>query len=138
MNLTVKHLEAIKDAARQFVAAMGERKIFAFEGEMGAGKTSFIKAICEHLSVVDNVNSPTFSIVNEYKINGSDNLIYHFDFYRINSLNEAYDIGIEEYFTSGSLCFLEWADRIEPLLPEETVFVNITVNNDLSRTVSFL
>jgi len=138
MNLTVKHLEAIKDAARQFVAAMGERKIFAFEGEMGAGKTSFIKAICEHLSVVDKLNSPTFSIVNEYKINGSDNFIYHFDFYRINSLNEAYDIGIEEYFTSGSLCFLEWADRIEPLLPEETVFVNITVNNDLSRTVNFL
>jgi tRNA threonylcarbamoyladenosine biosynthesis protein TsaE len=138
MNLIINNLETINETARSFIATMGARKIFAFEGTMGAGKTTFIKAICEQLGVEDVINSPTFSIINEYHLAGSENIIYHFDFYRINSLREAYDIGVEEYFASGSLCFLEWAEKIEPLLPEETMYVNITINDDLSRTVSFV
>ena len=124
----------IRQAAQQFVEAMGDRKVFAFYGKMGAGKTTFIKAICEALGVEDVVASPTFAIVNEYMT--PEGSVYHFDFYRIKNLREAYDIGTEEYFYSGCPCFIEWPELIEELLPEEAVRVCIEVHEDGSRTVS--
>ena len=99
-------------------------KIFAFFGEMGAGKTTLIKKICDRFNVQDYVSSPTFSLVNEY-ITADDNLIYHFDFYRIKSTAEAVDIGFDEYLYSGNLCFIEWPEKVESLLPEETIKVQI-------------
>ena len=132
-------MDDISAAAQQFVAAMGARRVFAFYGKMGAGKTTFIKAICEALGVEDVVTSPTFAIVNEYKASSArgdmEGSVYHFDFYRIKNLREAYDIGCEEYFYSGSPCFIEWPELIEELLPEDTVRVNIEVNEDGTRIV---
>ena len=123
MVITFKE-EDIRQAAKQFVENMGENTIFAFYGKMGAGKTTFIKAVCEELGVDDTVTSPTFAIVNEYEAaNGRP--IYHFDFYRIKKLSEAYDMGCEEYFYSGHPCFIEWPELIEEALPEETVNVTI-------------
>ncbi len=142
----------LADAAREFIAAIGDRRVFAFYGSMGAGKTTFIKAICEELGVKDQVTSPTFAIVNEYSIDHSDaqpmvngqclmfngQKVYHFDFYRIKRLEEAYDMGCEEYFYSGNLCFIEWPELIEDLLPEDTVRVTITQQPDGHRTVALL
>jgi len=134
MEIRIENTESLAAAAQQFVEAMGERRVFAFYGKMGAGKTTFIKAICEALGVEDVVTSPTFAIVNEYKaIRGA---MYHFDFYRIKNLREAYDIGCEEYFYSGCPCFIEWPELIEELLPEDTVKVSIEVQEDGSRIVS--
>ena len=134
MEIRIENTESLAAAAQQFVGAMGERRVFAFYGKMGAGKTTFIKAICEALGVEDVVTSPTFAIVNEYKaIRGA---MYHFDFYRIKNLREAYDIGCEEYFYSGCPCFIEWPELIEELLPEDTVKVCIEVQEDGSRIVS--
>ena len=116
--------EDIKQAAKQFVETMGENTVFAFYGKMGAGKTTFIKAVCEELGVADTVTSPTFAIVNEYEAAGG-RPIYHFDFYRIKKVSEAYDMGCEEYFYSGHPCFIEWPELIEDVLPEETVNVTI-------------
>ena len=116
--------EDIKQAAKQFAEAMGENTVFAFYGKMGAGKTTFIKAVCEELGVEDTVTSPTFAIVNEYEAAGG-RPIYHFDFYRIKKVSEAYDMGCEEYFYSGHPCFIEWPELIEEVLPEETVNVTI-------------
>jgi tRNA threonylcarbamoyladenosine biosynthesis protein TsaE len=116
--------EDIKQAAQQFVEAMGENTVFAFYGKMGAGKTTFIKAVCEQMGVEDTVTSPTFAIVNEYEA-ANGHPIYHFDFYRIKKLSEAYDMGCEEYFYSGHPCFIEWPELIEEALPEETVNVTI-------------
>ncbi len=116
--------EDIKQAAKQFVETMGENTVFAFYGKMGAGKTTFIKAVCEELGVADTVTSPTFAIVNEYEAAGG-RPIYHFDFYRIRKVSEAYDMGCEEYFYSGHPCFIEWPELIEEVLPEETVNVTI-------------
>jgi tRNA threonylcarbamoyladenosine biosynthesis protein TsaE len=130
----IQNTEGLQAAARQFVEAMGDRRVFAFYGKMGAGKTTFIKAICEALGVEDTVTSPTFAIVNEYKAPGE--ACYHFDFYRIKNLREAYDIGTEEYFYSGCPCFIEWPELIEELLPEDTVKVSIEVHEDGSRTVT--
>ena len=135
MEIKIKNIEGLAAAARQFVEAMGDKRIFAFYGGMGAGKTTFIKAICEALGVEDVVNSPTFAIVNEYKA-PSPNPIYHFDFYRIKNLREACDIGCEEYFYSGNPCFIEWPELIEELLPEDTVRVRIEVLEDGSRSVT--
>lgn len=134
MEIKIESLDKINDAAKAFIKIMGDHTIFAFRGEMGAGKTTFIKAVCEALGVDEVINSPTFAIVNEY---GSANgeLIYHFDFYRINSVEEAYDFGYEDYFYSGSLCFIEWPERIESLLPNNTINVHISVNSDNSRIV---
>jgi tRNA threonylcarbamoyladenosine biosynthesis protein TsaE len=115
---------------------MGAATVFAFNGEMGTGKTTFIKAICEELGVVDVINSPTFAIVNEYRTTNGDS-IYHFDFYRIKKLQEALAIGLEEYLESGSLCLIEWPDKIEELLPATTVFVAIEEQADGSRTVHY-
>jgi tRNA threonylcarbamoyladenosine biosynthesis protein TsaE len=109
--------------------------VFAFYGKMGAGKTTFIKAICEELGVKDVITSPTFAIVNEYTTDNSS--IYHFDFYRIKKLEEVYDMGFEDYFYSGSLCLIEWPELIEEVLPDDAVKVNITENADGSRTIEF-
>lgn len=122
-EIIIHSLEDIKRAASEFVALIGNRRIFAFYGHMGAGKTTFIKAICEELGVTDAVSSPTFAIVNEYASNMGS--IYHFDFYRIKRSTEVLDLGFEDYAYSGNLCLMEWPELIEEFLPEETVDVHI-------------
>jgi tRNA threonylcarbamoyladenosine biosynthesis protein TsaE len=134
-TIQISSLTALPDAAREFIASMGNHTLFAFHGEMGAGKTTFIKAVCEALGVTDTVNSPTFAIVNEYRSNTSATPIYHFDFYRIRSLQEACDMGIEDYFTGGALCFIEWPEKIDALLPPDTLFVTIETQADGTRIV---
>ncbi len=134
-TIEIENLDTIRQAAHAFVAAMGERTVFAFRGSMGAGKTTFIKAICEELGVEDVINSPTFAIINEYRSMTTGELIYHFDFYRINKLSEAEDIGTEDYFYSGAICFIEWPEKIEELLPGDVMNVTITEQPDGSRTV---
>jgi tRNA threonylcarbamoyladenosine biosynthesis protein TsaE len=136
-TLIIQNPEDICRAAREFVQLMGNHTLFAFYGEMGAGKTTFIKAVCEELGVEDVINSPTFAIANEYQSEKTGKLIYHFDFYRINKLSEAQDIDVESYFYGGSVCFVEWPEKIEPLLPENTVHVTITENEDGSRIINF-
>ncbi|MBO5964383.1 MAG: tRNA (adenosine(37)-N6)-threonylcarbamoyltransferase complex ATPase subunit type 1 TsaE [Bacteroidaceae bacterium] len=122
-EIIIHSLEDIKRAASEFVALIGNRRIFAFYGNMGAGKTTFIKAICEELGVTDAVSSPTFAIVNEYASNMGS--IYHFDFYRIKRSSEVLDLGFEDYAYSGNLCLMEWPELIEEFLPEETIDVHI-------------
>ena len=136
MKIKIDSLDNIHEAAKQFLAGMGNGKVFAFYGKMGAGKTTFIKAICEELGVDDVITSPTFAIVNEYTA-GDDSPIYHFDFYRIKKLEEVYDMGYEDYFYSGNLCLLEWPELIESLLPEDVTKVNIQTEDDGSRTVEW-
>ena len=133
---TIKcQLSTIDDAARQFVEAIGDRTVFAFFGGMGAGKTTFIKAVCQQMGVTeDMVSSPTFAIVNEYE--GSRGSIYHFDFYRIRQISEAVNMGFDDYLYSGNLCFIEWPELVEPLLPEDTVRVTIEEQPDGSRILS--
>lgn len=138
MNITLEipSLSEINEVARQFIRNMGESTVFAFYGKMGAGKTTFIKAICEELGISEGVNSPTFAIVNEYRSDSTGELVYHFDFYRINKIEEVYDLGYEDYFYSGALCFMEWSEKIEELLPPETVIVTIEeVENSARRVV---
>jgi len=135
MEIKIFDLEHIREAARQFIDAMGTEHVFAFYGSMGAGKTTFIKAICEELGVDDVVTSPTFAIVNEY-VTSTGGTIYHFDFYRIKKLEEVYDMGYEDYFYSDALCFIEWPEMMEELLPDNAVRVNIKENADGTRTVS--
>ncbi len=132
--ISIQDIEHIGEAAQQFVAQIGDRRVFAFYGTMGAGKTTFIKAICEALGVEDVITSPTFAIVNEYT--AGEQRIFHFDFYRIKKLEEVYDMGYEDYFYSGSLCFIEWPELIEEILPDDAVRVNITVQTDGSRLLS--
>lgn len=134
-TIKINNLDTIRQAAREFISGMDDRTVFAFHGTMGAGKTTFIKAICEELGVEDVINSPTFAIINEYRSDTTGELIYHFDFYRINKLSEAEDIGTEDYFYSGALCFIEWPEKVEDLLPGDVVDVTITENPDGSRTV---
>jgi tRNA threonylcarbamoyladenosine biosynthesis protein TsaE len=122
--------EALPKAASEFVSAMDGRTIFAFRGKMGVGKTTFIRAICRALGVEDVVNSPSFALVNEYWSNMLSDWIYHFDFYRINSPQEAREIGIDEYFSNGGLCLIEWPEKIESLLPPETVFITMEEMGD--------
>ena len=136
-TIKINNLEEIRKAAKEFIQTMDDRTVYAFNGKMGAGKTTFIKALCEELGVTDVINSPTFAIINEYRSDTTGELIYHFDFYRINKLSEAEDIGTEDYFYSGALCFIEWPEKIEELLPGDTVFVSIKENEDNSRTVSW-
>ncbi|MBQ3745285.1 MAG: tRNA (adenosine(37)-N6)-threonylcarbamoyltransferase complex ATPase subunit type 1 TsaE [Prevotella sp.] len=136
MEIRINDLEHIREAARQFIDAMGDQQVYAFYGHMGAGKTTFIKAICEELGVDDVVTSPTFAIVNEYT--GADGTpIYHFDFYRIKKLEEVYDMGYEDYFYGNGLCFIEWPEMMEELLPDGATKVQITENPDGTRTVIF-
>ena len=135
-TIQITSLDTIHDAAKEFIANMDDRTVFAFYGKMGAGKTTFIKAICEELGVNDVITSPTFAIVNEYTAD-NDTPIYHFDFYRIKKLEEVYDMGYEDYFYSGNLCLLEWPELIEDILPEDVTKVTITEQEDGTRLVEF-
>ena len=134
MEIRIKSIEEIAVAAKEFVAAMGERKVVAFYGKMGAGKTTFIKAVCEELGVEDVINSPTFAIVNEY-VDGQGEPVYHFDFYRIKNQQEVMDLGYEDYVYSGHVCFMEWPELIENLLPDDAVKVTIEEEIDGGRVL---
>ena len=134
MEIRIENLDNIRAAAHEFIENMGNAHVFAFYGKMGAGKTTFVKAICEELGVEDVITSPTFAIINEYE---GDETIYHFDFYRIKKLEEVYDMGYEDYFYSGALCFIEWPELIEEILPDDAVRVSITEQEDGSRTIMF-
>lgn len=136
MEIKITSLDNLHESAREFIAAMGDNTVFAFYGKMGAGKTTFIKAVCECLGVTDVINSPTFAIVNEYR-SETDELIYHFDFYRIKRLEEVYDMGYEDYFYCGALCFIEWPELIEELLPSDAVKVSIEENENGERIIRF-
>ena len=135
MEIKIEHLNQIHEAARQFVSSLEGHTVFAFYGKMGAGKTTFIKAVCEELGVTDVITSPTFAIVNEYESTSSPR-IYHFDFYRIKKLEEVYDMGYEDYFYSGALCFIEWPELIEELLPDDAVRATIEEQADGTRIVA--
>ncbi|MBR1545704.1 MAG: tRNA (adenosine(37)-N6)-threonylcarbamoyltransferase complex ATPase subunit type 1 TsaE [Prevotella sp.] len=135
MEISIKSLDTIREAAREFISHIGEARVFAFYGKMGAGKTTFVKAICEELSCTDVITSPTFAIVNEYTTQQTP--IYHFDFYRIKKLEEVYDMGYEEYFYSGALCLIEWPELIEDILPDDAVRVTIEEQPDGSRLVRY-
>jgi tRNA threonylcarbamoyladenosine biosynthesis protein TsaE len=133
-SIIIKDIDHIREAAREFIARIGDHRVFAFYGKMGAGKTTFVKAICEELGVDDVITSPTFAIINEYTLASApstltSDVIYHFDFYRLKNLDEAYDIGYEEYFYSGDWVFTEWTEKIEELLPEHYVRVEIEEKN---------
>ncbi|MDD3969108.1 MAG: tRNA (adenosine(37)-N6)-threonylcarbamoyltransferase complex ATPase subunit type 1 TsaE [Proteiniphilum sp.] len=134
MKITINGLSQIRTAAKTFLQEVTGEKVFAFYGAMGSGKTTFIKALCEELGVSEMVASPTFAIINEYKDREGTSL-YHFDFYRINKLEEAFDFGYEDYFYSGCLCFIEWPELVEEVLPEETVRIVIREQEDGSRTI---
>lgn len=136
-NITINGIEDYPQAAREFVKLLDKGRIFAFYGKMGSGKTTFIKSICEELGVEDTINSPTFAIVNEYE-DRVQNTIYHFDFYRIKSLEEVYNMGYEEYLYGDAICFMEWPELIEELLPEETVKVFVEENENGSRSVKII
>ena len=135
-EIFVNGTDDLPRAARVFLQHIGESRIIAFYGAMGAGKTTFITAVCEALGVQDVVNSPTFTIVNEYR-DGRGEPVYHFDFYRINRLSEALDIGLYEYFDSGALCLIEWPEMIEELLPDDALKVQILVEDAETRTLLF-
>jgi len=123
MTITVK-LDNIHEVAQQLLSLLGNAKVVAFDGELGSGKTTLIKALCECIGCVDVVNSPTFSIINEY-FTKDGRAIYHFDFYRLKNLREALDIGVEEYFYSGNFCFIEWSQLVKSVLPENHIHIDI-------------
>lgn len=136
MEIRINSLDTIHEAAKDFIKGMGDGKVFAFYGKMGAGKTTFIKALCEVLGVKDVITSPTFAIINEYT-DGNNKPIYHFDFYRIKKLEEVYDMGYEDYFYSGNLCLLEWPELVEDVLPENVIKVTIEEQPDGSRLLTY-
>ncbi len=136
-TIEIPDTAALPQAAREFAAMMGDNTVFAFYGDMGAGKTTFINALSQVLGVDPaDTASPTFALINEYRSDTTAELIYHFDFYRIESLEEALELGIEDYFDSGVICLVEWPERIAAALPSDTVHVRITVNDDDSRTIT--
>ena len=135
MEIRIDNIENIHQAAREFISQIGDARVFAFYGKMGAGKTTFIKAICEELGVEDVITSPTFAIINEYSL-PPKGALYHFDFYRVKKIEEAYDMGYEDYFYSGALCFIEWPELIEEILPDDAVRVSIAEQEDGSRLVT--
>jgi tRNA threonylcarbamoyladenosine biosynthesis protein TsaE len=150
MEIKIQDLQHIREAARTFIEHMPSGTVYAFYGKMGAGKTTFIKALCEELGVEDVITSPTFAIVNEYTIEErgerreerpertfKGQSIYHFDFYRIKKLEEVYDMGFEDYFYSGNLCFIEWPELVEDVLPEDAVRVTIEEGGDGHRLIRF-
>lgn len=135
-TIHVNSLDQLPEAAEKFIGTMGDETVYAFYGDMGAGKTTFINALCRRLGVEDDVtNSPSFAIINEYRSDTTAELIYHFDLYRLEDIDEALEIGVEDYFDSGALCFLEWPERIADILPDDTVRVDIKVNDDDSRDI---
>lgn len=127
--------DQLLEVAKKVIAHGKGIQVWLLDGEMGAGKTTFVRALAEALDIKDHVSSPTFSLVNEYQRSNGDS-VYHFDLYRLKNEREALDIGIEEYLYSGSLCLIEWPDQIPSLLPAEHMSIKITVNTDLSRTIS--
>lgn len=135
MKIEVNSLADLSGVAKQLIEFASTEKIFVFEGDMGAGKTTFIKKLCEALGVSDVVSSPTYSIVNEYE--GPIGQVFHFDFYRIKDIQEAYDLGYEEYFYGGGICLIEWPERVEELLPEHYIKVEISVEDENQRLFSF-
>lgn len=136
MKIQIQSLDELHEAARKFIAAIGDNTVFALYGKMGAGKTTFVKAVCEELGVTDVINSPTFAIVNEYRSDKTGELIYHFDFYRIKKIDEVYDMGYEDYFYSGALCFIEWPELVDDLLPGNAVKVMIEEQEHGSRVLT--
>lgn len=135
MEIQINGLAGLPDVATKLLTFAGEEKIFLFDGEMGAGKTTFIKTFCKVLGVNDSVSSPTYSIVNEYV--GKKNAVYHFDFYRIKNIQEAYDLGYEEYFYGGGICLIEWPEKVEELLPNHYIKVEISILSENSRAFKF-
>ena len=133
-TLIIHDLKNLPEAARDFLLRNRDRRIFAFYGDLGAGKTTFIKALCNELNVIDIVSSPSFSIINEYE-NETGMKIYHMDFYRLKNQEEAYEIGLEDYFATNDYCFIEWPERIDELLPNETTFVKIVPQQNNSRVL---
>lgn len=131
----ITSIDGLKAVAANLIKQFPEHRVFALYGKMGAGKTTFIQAICNSLGSLDNVTSPTFALINEYNTTNLSS-IFHFDFYRIEDLEEAYDLGYEEYLYSGNYCFIEWPEMIEPLLPENIVAVKIETQEDESRVIS--
>lgn len=134
MTFEIQSVEKIGETAKAFIEATKGKRIFAFYGSMGAGKTTFIKAICQQMGIKDVINSPTFAIINEYSL-PDGNPLYHFDFYRLKKTEEAFDLGYEEYFYSGNYCLIEWPEKIEALLPEECIRIHIDVLPDGRRII---
>ncbi|MBN2597052.1 tRNA (adenosine(37)-N6)-threonylcarbamoyltransferase complex ATPase subunit type 1 TsaE [Labilibaculum sp.] len=133
--LKINSLKEINAAAKEFLSLVGKKRVFALYGAMGVGKTTFVKAICDEMGIEDTINSPTFSIVNEYHT-PNDDIIYHFDFYRIEDVKEAYDFGYEDYFYGDAMCFIEWPEKIESILPNDTVEVLFMEEMDGSRSIT--
>jgi len=129
------NIKSLKAVAKNLVNQFPDHRIFAIYGKMGAGKTTFIQSVCKVLGSDDNVTSPTFALINEYK-SAKKESIFHFDFYRINNIEEAFDLGYEDYLYSGNYCLIEWPEMIEPLLPENIVKVKIEADDDGSRNIS--
>ncbi|MCM1348053.1 MAG: tRNA (adenosine(37)-N6)-threonylcarbamoyltransferase complex ATPase subunit type 1 TsaE [Firmicutes bacterium] len=137
MEIHIPSTSSLPEAAHKFMEAMGDYTVFAFNGPMGVGKTTFIAALARELGVTDDLaSSPSFAIVNEYRSDTTAELIYHFDLYRLQTLAEVLDIGIEDYFDSGALCFIEWPDRAADVLPLDTVTVDIAEQPDGSRLLT--
>ena len=137
MRIVVSDKSRLREAARQFLKETAGHTIFAIYGAMGSGKTTFIRALCREMGVTDTVTSPTFTLINEYRVQ-SGSPVYHFDFYRIKKITEVLDFGIEEYFASGAYCFMEWPELIESLLPDSTLRISITVEPDGTRIIGTL
>ena len=135
ITFKINGIEELSKVSDLLISWRDKSNIIAFYGNMGAGKTTFIKAVCEELGVTDVINSPTFAIVNEYRSDETGELIYHFDFYRIKKLDEVYDMGYEDYFYSGALCFIEWPELIEEVLPDDAVKVIIEELEDGTRSI---
>lgn len=134
-SVKANHLPALDTIAKRLITSFPDHRIFAFYGKMGAGKTTFIQSVCRAIGSDDVVTSPTFAIINEYRTK-QKNPLFHFDFYRIKNMEEAFDLGYEDYFYSGNYCLIEWPELIEPLLPENIVAVKIEVGDDASRNIS--
>lgn len=136
MQITIKDITEIRDAASKLLDAIGDRRIVALRGGMGAGKTTLTSEMMKLLKMDDEASSPTFAIVNEYHSSETGQTVYHFDFYRLESPAEAFEIGVEDYWDSGNLCLMEWAENIADILPEDTLFVDIEELPDSSRLIT--
>lgn len=135
MEITIQDINDLSRAAAEIIEAIGDRRIVALRGNMGAGKTTLVAEMMRQLGMDDEASSPTFAIVNEYHSSNTGQTVYHFDFYRLESSAEAYDIGIEDYWDSGNLCLMEWTENIEDILPDDTLFIEIVEQPDGSRNV---